>query len=116
MKKTNVFTTIGARNYALEDREENDFYATEPKAVELLLEIEKFNQNIWECACGMGHISEILKKNDYNVYNTDLFDRGYEDFDEVIDFLTTDKKFNGDIITNPPYKYAQEFIEKALEG
>jgi hypothetical protein len=27
MKKTNVFTTIGARNYALEDREENDFYA-----------------------------------------------------------------------------------------
>lgn len=36
MKKTNVFTTIGARNYALEDREENDFYATEPKAVELL--------------------------------------------------------------------------------
>ena len=115
MKKTNVFTTIGARNYALEDREENDFYATEPKAVELLLEIEKFNQNIWECACGMGHMSEILKKNGYNVYNTDLFDRGYEDFDEVIDFLTTNKKFNGDIITNPPYKYAQEFVEKALE-
>ena len=30
MKKTNVFTTIGARNYALE-----------PKAVELLLDIER---------------------------------------------------------------------------
>ena len=23
--------------------------------------------------------------------------------------------FNGDIITNPPYKYAKEFVEKALE-
>ena len=23
--------------------------------------------------------------------------------------------FDGDIITNPPYKYAQEFIEKAIE-
>lgn len=24
-------------------------------------------------------------------------------------------KFDGDIITNPPYKYAKEFVEKALE-
>lgn len=35
--------TLGARNYALNEREENDFYATEPKALELLLERETFN-------------------------------------------------------------------------
>ena len=31
-----------------------------------------------------------------------------------VDFLTYDGDFNGDIITNPPYKYALEFVEKAL--
>ena len=31
------------------------------------------------------------------------------------DFLNETEKFNGDIITNPPYKYAQQFIEKALD-
>ncbi len=32
------------------------------------------------------------------------------------DFLSIDNlEWNGDIITNPPYKYAQEFIEKALQ-
>lgn len=34
------------------DAEVNDYYATEPRAVELLLENEKFNHYIWECACG----------------------------------------------------------------
>jgi len=34
---------------------------------------------------------------------------------EVIDFLATEEKFDGDIITNPPYKYAQDFILKALD-
>ena len=32
-----------------------------------------------------------------------------------MDFLQQNQGFQGDIVTNPPYKYAQEFIEKALE-
>ena len=32
-----------------------------------------------------------------------------------MDFLACSKNWNGDIITNPPYKYAKEFIYKALE-
>ena len=36
------------------DAEANDYYATEPKAVEILLEKEKFNKYIWEPACGGG--------------------------------------------------------------
>ena len=32
-----------------------------------------------------------------------------------MDFLKCTKPFNGDIITNPPYKYALEFVLKALE-
>ena len=33
---------LGARNHAQNERESNDYYATEPKAVELLLKEETF--------------------------------------------------------------------------
>lgn len=107
-----VFSTIGATNHSDTIREENDYYATEPKALQLLLEQERFNKNIWECACGQGHLSNVLKENGYNVYSTDLIDRNYGD--GQIDFLNYNGTFDGDIITNPPYKYAKEFVEKAL--
>lgn len=68
---------LGARNYAQNEREANDYYATEPKAVELLLEQETFAPKIWEPACGEGHISEVLRKHGHEVYSTDLIDRGY---------------------------------------
>lgn len=38
--------TLGASNHALEERETNDYYATEPKATKMLLEKEVFNKNI----------------------------------------------------------------------
>lgn len=108
-----VFTCNGASNYSEQEREENDFYATDPKAVEMLLELEDFNKLIWEPACGKGHISKVLKKRGHNVISTDLIERGYEDYRR--DFLKFNGRWDGDIITNPPYKYAKEFVEKALE-
>lgn len=95
-------------------REINDYYATHPTAVEELLKREKFNNNIWECACGEGNISKVLKSHGYNVFSTDLIDRNYQD--KIIDFLQSDLKFNGDIVTNPPFKYTNEFILKSLES
>lgn len=108
-----IYKTLGASNHTEKEREVNDYYATEPKALELLLEIEEFSQNVWECACGEGHLAEVLKKHGKNVISTDLIGRGYGIGD--IDFLSCTKRFNGDIITNPPYKYAKEFVEHALE-
>ncbi|WP_338630849.1 NAD(P)-dependent oxidoreductase [Clostridium baratii] len=108
-----IYVTMGASNHSELEREKNDFYATEPKAIELLLELEEFNKNIWECACGEGHLSKVLSDSGYEVLSTDLIDRGYGKGN--IDFLKCNKRFNGDIITNPPYKYAKEFILKALE-
>ena len=107
-----IFTPLGASNHSLTDREDNDFYATDPRALELLLELEDFDPFVWECACGKGHLSEVLKKHGHIVKSTDLIDRGYGV--GGVDFLATTTPFNGDIITNPPYKYAQEFVEHAL--
>lgn len=84
-----------------------------PKAVDLLLEQETFSTDIWECACGEGHLSERLEAHGHNVLSTDLIDRGYGT--GGVDFLNQTYNFNGDIITNPPYKYAKEFVYKALE-
>lgn len=105
--------TLGARNYAQNERETNDYYATEPKALELLCDLETFSSTIWECACGEGHLAEVLISRGYKVISSDLIERGYGK--GGVDFLKCDKKFDGDIVTNPPYKYAQEFVEHALE-
>ena len=95
------------------DAEPHDYYATDPKALDLLLEQESFSQHIWEPACGDGHLSKVLEEKGYNVYSTDLIDRGYGV--GGMDFLAENRVFQGDIITNPPYKYAREFVEKALD-
>lgn len=97
------------------DAEVHDYYATDPRAVELLLEQETFYPQIWEPACGEGHISEVLKSAGYDVLSTDLIDRGYGL--GGIDFLKNRQLDLGfDIITNPPYKFAAEFVRTALEA
>ena len=107
-----VFKTLGASNHTDNERQGEDFYATDPIAAELLCKEVKFSK-IWEPACGMGHLSEVFKRNGYDVRSSDLIDRGYG---EVQDFLGMDvQEWDGDIITNPPYKYAVDFIYKALQ-
>jgi hypothetical protein len=110
--KKSTFINIGASNHTDKERDENDFYATDPIAIELLMDEVKFNSLILEPACGMGHLSDAMKNRGYEVHSSDLINRGYG---EQVDFLSNDvNTWNGDIITNPPYKYAQEFIEKSL--
>ena len=113
MSNLSVYTNLGASNHSLGIREENDFYATEPKAAELLLDVVPELNNIWECACGQGHLAKVFGNVDKLGKATDLIDRGYG---ATEDFLQSKEPYhNGDIVTNPPYKYAKEFVEKALE-
>ena len=81
-----VFTTLGSSNHVPEEREAFDYYATDPRAVEMLLELEQFSPVIWEPACGEGHISKVLQAHDYEVISTDLIYRGFGD-PEPLDFL-----------------------------
>lgn len=111
-----VIGCLGAHNETKEDREEHDYYATQPIAAELLTEIETLSPNIWECACGEGHLAKVFTEKGFNVLATDLIDRGYGERCDFLNDIETMKyrNFDGDIVTNPPYRYAQEFIEKAL--
>lgn len=113
-----TFVTLGASNHSSGEREENDFYSTDPHTLEIFLDaLEKdkvsLHKNIWECACGKGHLSEVLNRRGFTVYSSDLIDRGYGHCG--VDFLS----YNGvnkniDILTNPPYRFAQEFVEHAM--
>lgn len=113
--KASIFTTLAASSHSKGERQEHDYYATDPIAVEILLENEKFSEKIWECACGEGHIAKVLEAHGYDVYSSDLIYRGYGD-EQSLDFLAYEDEQNidEDIVTNPPYKFAQEFVEKAL--
>lgn len=95
-------------------REKNDFYATNPHALEIAMPILKeiLHNDVWECACGQGHLAKVLKDNGYEVKSTDLIDRGWGG---TQDFLQTTEKFKGDILTNPPFKLAEQFVAKSFE-
>ena len=94
------------------DCPEHDFYATPPRAVEELLKLEHFSENVWEPCCGGGHISEVLIKHGHKVLSTDLIDHGFGC--PGVDFLAQSEPVDADIITNPPYVQAQAFAEHAI--
>jgi len=93
-------------------RSKYDYYTTPPYATRALLDVEKFVGNIWECACGNGAISKVLSEYGYDVISSDLINRGYGV--GGMDFLIQDKKVDN-IITNPPYSLAQQFVEHSLK-
>lgn len=111
-KKT-TFTTLGASNHTDHERAEHDYYATEPKAIDFLLEVENFNGTVWENCCGEGHLSKRMIELGLDVVSTDLIDRGYGEGNK--DFFKCTQTLGDNIITNPPYAFAQEWVEHSLK-
>ncbi len=89
-----------------------DFFPTPAWATEALIDNERFKGDIWECACGDGAMSEVLKKTENNIISSDLYDRGYGE--SGIDFLGSTSKYDN-IVTNPPYNAAEGFVETGLK-
>ena len=114
----NVFRQLGSTNHSDTERQKEDFYATEPLATVLLCEKEKFSPTVWEPCVGMGHIAEVLKQQGYEVVCSDIVDRGYPKT-QIMDFLCAETIGGGgnqnDIVTNPPYKLAAQFVKRALD-
>ena len=113
-----TFVQLGASSHSEGERETNDYYATDPDTLKIFLKALQrdnlqINKDVWECACGEGHLSEVLVGGGYIVKSTDLINRNYGT--PYIDFLKETEKWHGDILTNPPYKYAKEFVEHSLE-
>lgn len=103
-------------SHSLADRG-NDFYPSPDCAVRSLIACEGNNipNNIWEPAAGDGAIVNPLLESGRNVLATDLVDYG-AGYASGRDYLleAAPEGIEG-IITNPPYKLAQKFIDKAIE-
>lgn len=111
-----IWKTLGASNHTDKERQNEDYYATDPIAAEWLLKIEEIPKDkpIWECAAGEKHLSKVFEEYGYKVRSSDLIVRT-EDV-EQLDFLTSNETWDGTIITNPPYNQAVNFIQKAMES
>lgn len=96
-----------------EDREKDDFYPTPEPATRALLALEDFAPTIWEPACGDGAISRVLEDAGHDVISTDLVDRGYGE--PRHDFLMEWQLRAPHIVTNPPFKMAEQFVRHALD-
>lgn len=74
-----IFKTLGASNHTEKERETDDFYATSPKAIDILFDYPHITlpYGIWEPSCGSGCLSKRMEQRGHYVVSTDLIDRGY---------------------------------------
>lgn len=107
----------GADRAALRERKD-DHYQTPACATETLARQEALPSLIWEPCAGRGAISRVLEGLGHTVVKTDLVP--YPDSDPGIlthqDFLMTYAAPSQcrTIVTNPPFKLADEFIDHGL--
>lgn len=59
------------------NRDGPDFFPTPAWATSALIDIEIFEGDIWECACGDGSMPKVLEATRLNPISTDSYDRGF---------------------------------------
>lgn len=116
MEATESFTV---RESKVWKRDSNDWYVEPRWCVDLLLEAERFVGTVWDPAAGSGTIPAACRAIGLYAIGSDAVERGNDDIAAPFDFLAEDHRGFLDIeadniIFNPPYGLAAEFIEKAL--
>lgn len=115
--KNSVYKILGASNHTDKERQNEDYYATDPIAIDKLVSVINLPDEIWECACGEKHLSNRLEELGYDVFSSDIIQRcnNVNKLDFLKATLNDRPPFvNMAIVTNPPYKFAKEFVLKAL--
>lgn len=104
----------------IEPKDSPDDFPTPPWATRALIEHilddkEALASRVClEPACGAGHMAKVLKEYFSEVRASDAYSYGYG---PVRDFLTYPYETNAVdwVITNPPFRLAEEFVLRALE-
>lgn len=104
--------SVGSGQHSYEDRGA-DCYETPPEAVRALLKVEKLPHRVWEPACGPGSIVRVLRAAGHYVVDSDLHNYGQQFQRDFLSYHNVEEP--GCILTNPPYRLAQKFVEQALE-
>ena len=104
----------------VEPIDSRDDFPTPPWATRALIEhvLPEVNKSMTclEPACGAGHMSKVLEEYFDEVNSSDIYNYGYG---AERDFLAWQKTVPNNqydwVITNPPFKLAEEFIVAALD-
>lgn len=75
------------------------------------------SQSVWEPACNRGYMAKPLAEYFRDVHASDIHSYGWEGQQDVRDFLFPGQAPRPDldwIITNPPFRLASQFVERAL--
>jgi len=94
-----------------------DAYFSPPEAVASLIGIEaaRLPKRILEPAAGDGAIVRPLREAGHTVIATDIADYGLDDCKTGVDYLKAKPIAGvGGVVTNPPYKLAVQFAQKAI--
>lgn len=94
-----------------EGRQERDLYRTPWEATVGLLNMEKFDGIVHECACADGRIGRLFEHRGYKVVASDIVPLGYG---VKRDFFTIPRPVAHNIVTNPPFELAERFIRHGL--
>lgn len=97
------------------ERAAADWYVEPPEATEALLRAETFSGLSWDPACGQCTIKKVMLAAGLHCVASDIVMR-CDEYDDVGDFRGDLFPFRGiaNIVSNPPYKLAQAFAERAL--
>ena len=87
----------------------SDDFQTPPEALEPLLSYLKKEWTIWECAEGKGNLTSELYRLGFSRFGSDLITGT-----DFLDKNTVVPVFDC-IITNPPFKYKQQFLKRCYE-
>lgn len=113
--KRTTYAQLGASNHCEHERQNEDFYSTDPIAIDRLKKVFNIPKNIVEISAGNGHLSERLKSFRHNVISWDIIQREYP-LDKIQDFLGVKEIPKGySILTNPPFKQSMEFVLHSLD-
>lgn len=115
MTDVRPWPTTFSKIHALKERKD-DCYETPPIATRALLRNERIAPKVWEPCCGPGAMVSILRDAGHEVIATDLVDYGCPESAAGVDFLmeTTAPEDVDEIVTNPPYKLSDAFVEHGL--
>jgi hypothetical protein len=92
-------------------REDNDWYVEPTWCIEQLIAISNFRGTIHDPCCGCGTIPKAFDAAGFNTTACDIVDRGFGD---GRDFFKDDR-VRDNMVFNPPYKIAEQFIIRALD-
>lgn len=110
-------TSHAVMSQRVEERDSLDNFPTPPWATRALVEhvIRKdvSGHSCLEPACGAGHMSKVLKEYFGKAQSSDIAPYGYGDIKDFLKYPFASNSVDW-VITNPPFRLAEDFVLKAL--